>query len=89
MNLTFSLFFVCIFVHLIDLCNSTVLSDALLDKFVAYQSNYALSEWSEKDKFNLHHAFVIEELKWKFGLIPFKIDENFNGKDNHLESKIS
>lgn len=78
MNGIFSLIFLCFCMNLINVCNAADIYDQ-----VYHHSQYATGmELSFKDKFNLHHAFVIEKSKWMFGIVSFKMDESFNGKLN-------
>ncbi len=79
MILKFSLIFLCFFVNLIDLSNLTASNDESRDN-LDIDEDIDPQSLSFKDKFNLHHAFVIEKEKWKDGLIFFKIDKNFSGK---------
>lgn len=50
----------------------------LLDSLVMLKDN-EINKLSFKDIFNLHHAFVIEDWKWEYGQISFKIDKTFDG----------
>lgn len=68
----------CFCINLINVCNATVSKDEV-DVDVYYDDS-EIDSMSEKDKFNLHHAFVAEKLKWKYATISFKIDKAFSGK---------
>lgn len=61
--------FICLCIHINQLTCDTNL----------HNDEHEIQLLSFKDKFNLHHAFVIEERKWRNGVVNFKIDKNFNG----------
>ncbi|KAG4074785.1 hypothetical protein HA402_006424 [Bradysia odoriphaga] len=79
MNSKFNLISVGVVINLIKIFNVSTVNANLLDSIVYYNDS-EIREWgfSNKDMFNLHHSFVIEQSKWKDGQINFKIDKNFN-----------
>ncbi|XP_037025222.1 astacin-like metalloprotease toxin 5 [Bradysia coprophila] len=77
MNSKFNLIFVCFLINLINVCIVSTVNTKLLDS-LAYYNESSISKLSPRDRFNLHHAFVVEDNKWKNGRIGYQIDENFN-----------
>lgn len=78
MNSKFNLILVYFAINLINVINVTAVNTNLLDS-LAYYNESTMQKMSSQDKFNLHHAFVIEYNKWKDGLIHYQIDDNFDG----------
>lgn len=77
MNRVYVLVFMCFYINLmINVFNANVYSDISIPD---YDEN-ELNELTYKDKFNLHHGFVIEDRKWDSGIVNFKIDKNFSCK---------
>lgn len=83
MNSKLYLIFISFVVNIIYVFYVFVVYANRLDSLVYYDDN-AIRELqlTSKDIFNLHHSFVIDDLKWENGEINFKLDQNFTGKTN-------
>ncbi|XP_037025215.1 astacin-like metalloprotease toxin 1 isoform X3 [Bradysia coprophila] len=82
MNSKFIRIFVCFVINVINVCNVFTANTTLLDG-LSYYNESVISKLSPRDRFNLHHAFVVEDNKWKNGRIGYEIDDKFHDREKH------